>query len=169
MKRDLFFGLERRSTVARRPGPLLTACILALSTFLSIMTITPPAQAQSVIRISNDPGGNLSARVRQINAIRSTGQKVEIRNGYCNSACTMYLGLANTCVTPNAKFGFHGPQSASSGLALLPNQFEQWSQVMARHYPPQLRGWFMNNARYSKKLITVRGNQLIKMGVRRCA
>jgi hypothetical protein len=128
-----------------------------------------PASAQSVIRISNDPGGSLPARMQELQRLRSNGQKIEIRRGYCNSACTLYLGLPDTCVSESARFGFHGPQLATRGLKMLPKDFERWSRTMADHYPSQLRGWFLQKGRYSKDVVTIKGAQLIQMGVPRCA
>ncbi len=58
--------------------------------------------------VTNDRGGLLGQRSAEIRALRSSGQRVELR-GTCLSACTMYLGLANVCVSPSAPFGFHGP------------------------------------------------------------
>ena len=166
MKRDLLNGLARRRIAFRRASFFLPVALIYV---LIAVAITSPTYAQSVIRISNDGGGSLSERVSQIKSIRRSGQRVEIRQGYCNSACTLYLGLPTTCVSPNARFGFHGPQIATRGLGMLPAQFEEWSRTMAQHYPAGLRNWFMTSARHSTKLITLRGSQLIQMGVPRCA
>lgn len=162
MTRDLLCGLGRRGIVRRRLGTLLSIAAL-------ILPLAMPVSASTVIQVSNDGGGSISARVTQINAIRSQGHRIEIRKGYCNSACTLYLGLPNTCVSPTASFGFHGPQLATKGLVMLPSQFEKWSQVMANHYPGQLRRWFLDSARFSTDLITVKGEQLIALGITKCA
>lgn len=168
MKRDLLGGLERRRVAFRRASVLLPAALLFTLGTLGSAALPTQALAQSVIRISNDGGGSLPARLKQIRSIRAKGQRVEIRRGFCNSACTLYLGLANTCVSPNARFGFHGPQLATRGLNMLPKQFDEWSRTMASHYPAELQSWFMGSARYSRKLITLKGSQLIAMGVQRC-
>ncbi|MVO18575.1 hypothetical protein [Parasedimentitalea huanghaiensis] len=162
MKRYRLRGFGRRGLVRSRLGNLFAFAAMSLLAF------TPAASASTTIRISNDGGGSIAARVSEIESIRSRGQKVEIRVGYCNSACTLYLGLPNTCVSPGARFGFHGPQIATKGLTMLPSQFEKWSQVMANHYPRPLRNWFMNSARHSTDLITIKGDQLIALGVSQC-
>ena len=75
-----------------------------------------------------------------IRQLRSSGQRVEVR-GTCLSACTMYLGLTNLCITPSAEFGFHGP--TRNGRKLPAEEFDHWSLVMARDYTPQLQRWYM--------------------------
>lgn len=164
MKRDLFQGLGRCGFVRKRLGS--TVAIVAVS----LLSVLPPAptSASTTIRISNDRGGSVTARIREIRNIQRLGQKVEIRTGFCNSACTMYLGMDNTCVSSKARFGFHGPRLRNKGKVMSPAKFDQWSQVMANHYPPILRHWFMTEARHSNSLVTLRGDQLIALGVTQC-
>lgn len=127
------------------------------------------AQPRSALVVRNDPGGKLSERVEQLNRIRLNGTQVRIESGYCNSACTMYLGLPNTCISRNVTFGFHGPMSQFYGMALPPDEFEHWSQVMASYYPSPLRDWYLREARYTTVgLRKVAGRTLIAMGVREC-
>ena len=132
---------------------------------------TGPAMADPArLVVRNDPGGSLQDRLRALSGLRQSGTRVEIRGGYCMSACTMYLGLPNTCVSPNAVLGFHGPSSRYYGIALPPDKFEYWSQVMASHYPAPLRQWYLREGR---RIIVgfheIRGRELIRMGVPRCA
>ncbi|WP_417250034.1 hypothetical protein [Celeribacter sp.] len=127
------------------------------------------AQPRSAMIVRNDPGGRLADRVAQIDRIRASGTAVRIEGGYCNSACTMYLGLPNTCVSRTATFGFHGPMSQFYGMALPPDEFEYWSRVMAAYYPEELRDWYLREARYTTiGMKTVSGQTLIRMGVREC-
>lgn len=124
------------------------------------------AQGRETIVVHRDPGGYLGERGRRIRQLHNTGQRVELR-GICYSACTMYLGLPNTCVAPSASFGFHGP--SSHGTALPPGEFERWSQVMARNYREPLRSWYMETARYEiNGHYRLSGAQLISMGYARC-
>lgn len=149
----------------RRP----TALFLCFSVLSLLFLLAPAMAAPPILRISNDPGGSLPARLEDLQRLRHSGQRVEIRRGYCNSACTLYLGLPDTCISGRVRFGFHGPQLATRGLKMLPSDFERWSQTMANHYPPALRRWFLSTARHSTDLITLSGEQLINMGVARCA
>lgn len=103
-----------------------------------------------------------------IKALRNEWRRVEIR-GQCASACTMYLGLPNTCVTRASQLGFHGPQSQYYGISLRPDQFEYWSHVMASNYPAPIARWFLAEARETTMgLITISGAQAIKMGAQAC-
>ena len=126
-----------------------------------------PAHPDRAVVIRNDPGGVLPARIASIASIRSSGQRVELRGRYCLSACTLYLGLPNACVSPQTRFGFHGP--SMYGRPLKSKDFERWSKVMASHYPEPLRSWFMEKARYQVTgYVNLRGEDLIRMGVERC-
>lgn len=126
-------------------------------------------QAAPVNVVRNDLGGSIPARLEMITQLRNAGHRIEIR-GNCASACTMYLGLPNTCVARNARLGFHGPSSQYYGISLSPREFDYWSKVMADHYPGALRNWFMTTARHTTMgIITITGAEAIRLGARACA
>lgn len=123
----------------------------------------------SPLVVNNDSGGNMAARVAQIDALRNSGTPVEIRGG-CMSACTMYLALRATCVSPSATLGFHGPSSQYYGIALPQKEFEHWSRIMANHYPEPLRSWFLREGRnITVGFHRISGRELIRLGVPQCA
>ncbi|EEX13393.1 conserved hypothetical protein [Citreicella sp. SE45] len=125
------------------------------------------AGGSSVRVIGNDNGGRLKPRFAEIRALRSRGERVEIRGRYCLSACTLYLGAGNVCVDPDTRFGFHGPGYPSQPIRR--ERFEYWSQRMATYYPPGVQGWFLSRARYvTSGYLTLMGADLIRMGVSRC-
>jgi hypothetical protein len=140
----------------------------------SLVIAAPAVQAQSqylsaqnVLIVRNDPGGVVGKRATEIDQLRAQGVRVELRGEVCLSSCTMYLGLANTCVFRGTTFGFHGP--SFYGRKLSDNDFEYWSQVIASHYPPRLRNWFLTTARYkTNDYYRVKGAELIRMGVPEC-
>lgn len=118
--------------------------------------------------IRNDPGGDVASRVAQIEALRKSGERIEIA-GWCASSCTLYLALPNACVRKGARLGFHGPQSQFYGIGLPPAEFERVSRVMAAHYPEQIRAWFMAEARHEiLGVVKLTGRQVIAMGAREC-
>lgn len=134
----------------------------------NLMLCAAPAVAQSALIVRNDLGGSVQERLMMIAQLRDAGRRVEIR-GQCASACTMYLGLPNACVSRAAQLGFHGPQSQYYGISLPPDQFEYWSRVMASNYPSGIARWFMSQARDTTMgLITISGAQAIKMGAHAC-
>lgn len=146
----------------RRAGAVIFAAAL-------FQTVGVIAQPLVVLRVHNDRGGHLPTRVRQVRALRQEHRLVEIRDGYCISACTLYLGLPTTCVGRDAVFGFHGPNNQVRGVGLPPDRFEYWSVVMADHYPEPLRSWFLSRGRLvTDGYYRVSGAKLIAMGVPEC-
>ena len=141
---------------------ILVGCALAGAICLHPISTS----AQQTVVIQNDRGGVISSRSSRVESLRSSGRRVEIR-GVCLSACTMMLGAGNICVDPNATLGFHGP--TSYGRRLQPQDFEYWSQEVARHYSPALRSWYLNTARHrTSGYHKLSGRDLIRMGYRQC-
>lgn len=137
-----------------------------VAAWLGAATAVPAGAGQPAIVVAFDPGGEVGARQQQIRQLRRSGQRVELR-GTCLSACTMYLGLRNVCVAPQASFGFHGPQSPFGGMPR--DVFDHWSQVLSDRFHPQLQHWFMSTARHAGPgLLTLRGDTLIRMGYAAC-
>ena len=128
--------------------------------------------AQSLTRsaplvVGNDPGGRLRPRIAQVERLRSVGRRVEIRGEYCLSACTIYLGAGNVCVSPHTRFGFHGPSFRDGGNPYA--RFDKWSRMMAAYYPKGVQKWFLGYARFLRgRHATVSGAELIAMGIPRC-
>lgn len=146
-----------------RAWSLLSVACLAMVSGIGVERAE--AQARPLV-IRSDPGGLLGVRSKEIRRLRASGARVELR-GTCNSACTLYLGLANVCVDRRASFGFHGP--SRYGKALPPAQFEHWSAVMADSYKEPLRSWFMTTARYEiSGHIRLSGAELIRLGYAEC-
>lgn len=144
---------------------------LASILIMTLMQWGGPAlgQAAPVNVVRNDNGGSIETRLEMIAHMRRAGHRIEIR-GNCASACTMFLGLPNTCVARNARLGFHGPSSQYYGISLPPREFEYWSRVMADHYPAAIRNWFMTTARHTTMgLVTITGAEAIRLGARACA
>ena len=56
--------------------------LLAMVMWAGIGLMTP-SMAQSTVVVRNDPGGDLIARVNMLEELRRTGQRIEIRPGYC--------------------------------------------------------------------------------------
>ena len=144
---------------------------LYVFTIYMFATITgaSPGYAQSpAFIVGHDRGGIIGVRANEVRRLNNSGRRVEIRGTICLSSCTMYLGAENVCVNPEASFGFHG--SSYYGQPLAPEDFEYWSKILASHYPPAIRKWFMTTARHKRtSYYTIRGNELIQQGVRPCS
>jgi hypothetical protein len=117
--------------------------------------------------VVNDHGGDVQTRIKEIRFVANHYSRVEIKGNVCLSSCTMFLGLPQTCVHPNTKFGFHGP--TDHGRPLSKDRFDYWSKKIAEHFPPTLERWYMSKARFLQKgYYCLTGEQLIQMGIHRC-
>src|ERR1700683_1540696 len=69
--------------------------------------ITSVASAE--MRVTNDPGGEITSYVTKFENLRASGERLVI-DGPCLSACTLFtafLPRQQVCVTPRAILGFH--------------------------------------------------------------
>ncbi|WP_373355355.1 hypothetical protein [Pseudoroseicyclus sp. CXY001] len=152
----------RRSPAAA----LVNLCLLAAGG-LAVPTTGLAQVSYPPLVIGDDRGGVVSTRVQLLDRLRASGQRVEIRGNICYSACTLYLGAGDVCVSPTTNFGFHGP--SNRGAPLAPQTFERWSNIMASYYREPLRSWFMRDARYLRvNMRHMTGRELIRMGYRSC-
>lgn len=157
------FGIRTRASVDA--GFRLLKMVL----LIGVLGVQPVVATQRLIVINNDRGGAVDTRVSRIKAYRNQGVHLEIRGQYCLSACTLYLGLPNICVTGDTVFGFHGPSSGQYGIGLTPAAFDHWSRIMADHYPSQIKDWYLRVGRNrTMGFHTFRGTDLIGMGIAEC-
>ena len=89
----------------------------------------------------HDDGGWIPSYQETIARLDAQGKRV-VLDGYCASACTMFLGAKNVCIMPDTQFEFHGTISADGkGKAY-------WDNELAKYYPPALRRWFYGSNAY---------------------
>lgn len=110
-----------------------------------------------------DEGGSIPQRLAELYEFQSRNVSVVVpSDGICMSACTLYLGLPDTCVSPNSTFKFHGPVGAG-------DKKEVTIRIIASKYPPKLRRWYYDSGAYkSVSYKTLSGQELISMGVKKC-
>jgi hypothetical protein len=115
--------------------------------------------------VRHDMGGVISERIAEMQGM--DGVRIV---GKCYSACTLYLGLPHTCVTPSARLGFHSPFMRVAGLdvPMQPDQWEATTRFMAAHYPTGIAEWWMRDARHRTNPVILTGRQAIEMGARPC-
>ncbi|SOB92235.1 hypothetical protein SAMN05877809_101516 [Rhodobacter sp. JA431] len=161
-------------SLCRRLRVYVARSLRAVVIFGLVGVIASPAQSQdilwtassSTLVVRSDWGGYLAKRRREIDTLRASGTRVELR-GTCISACTMYLSLPNVCVAPTAVFGFHGP--SRSGTPLPREKFDYWSEIMASGYREPLLSWYMSTGRHTiVGYYEVTGTRLIEMGYPPC-
>ncbi len=161
-------SFRKRMTKARGVATMV-ALTAALATSAQAQDVTrasmSPGSAE-VITVANDYGGYISNYMDRIDGIRARHTPVAI-TGDCRSACTLYLGAGNVCVTQAAMLRFHGP--SRSGEPFPKIEFEMFSQLMARYYPEPIKSWFMDTARYRiNGTFALSGAELIRLGVPEC-
>lgn len=159
----------RKGAVKARGVATMIALTAALATSAQAQTVSraslSPASA-GVINVANDYGGYIASYMRRIDGIRAQHTPVAI-TGDCRSACTLYLGAGNVCVTRSATLRFHGP--SKSGTPFPDVEFDMFSRAMAKYYPEPIKSWFMSEARYRiKGTYAVSGAELIRLGVPEC-
>ena len=141
--------------------------ILTVASFAAALPPSPVRAEQPLYVVGNDHGGYLRDRLIELRNLQRSGKRVEIRGQVCFSTCTMFLGLPDTCISPNTIFGFHGP--SRNGQQLARKDFDYFSRVIADYYPEALREWFMEEGRNRISGIhKVRGSEIIRMGVPAC-
>jgi len=118
---------------------------LPLALLLASCSVAPTNQSTNTKTVIYDEGGFIDARNHEIQQLKRDNTKVEIK-GVCISACTMYLSLENTCVHPDASLGFHGATELPF-IPATPKNKLKYDLRMAKHYPPNLRKWFMEEGR----------------------
>lgn len=169
----LLSGQGRAAGARRTKG--LVCRLVALAIWLQPhLAITAQAQVllavtQPALVIREDRGGSVTVRAAEVDALRASGRPVILGPGHCWSSCTMFLGLPNACVKPTTVFGFHGPAIKVPGLVLPPDEFDRWSRLIASYYPPAIRDWYLDQARYvTVGFVRKTGRELIAMGVASC-
>ncbi|PUB12118.1 hypothetical protein [Yoonia sediminilitoris] len=151
----------------RLKAPAIWACLFMIALLPAGLGHKVSAQPAAIKVVQNDRGGLIGARAMEIADLNAKRTRIELRGRFCYSSCTMYLGAENLCVSGYTIFGFHGP--SRNGRARRARQFEHWTAVMAQHYNPPLRQWFMRDARHRiAGYYRITGEQLIQMGYPAC-
>lgn len=137
--------------------------------FASVLAIMfSAASPTTAMTITNDLGGSVHDRIVQVKELTADATEVRIV-GTCISACTLLLGVPQSCVSPTARLGFHGPATRRRGLPLPHVEYERVSEQMAALYPPEIGRWFMAEARHvTGDYIVISGGDAIRMGARVC-
>lgn len=113
------------------------------------------------VRVTNDPGGEITAYVQRFEEMRASGERLII-DGPCLSACTLFtafLPRSRVCVTPRAVLGFHAASYYDdASRSLVPTR--AGSRLVMRIYPPQIRNWIERHGGLTPYIITLRGREL---------
>jgi hypothetical protein len=113
------------------------------------------------VRVTNDPGGEISAYLRRFQDMRVSGERLVI-DGPCLSACTLFtafLPRGQVCVTGRAILGFHAASYYDdASRSLVPTR--AGTRLVMRLYPPSIRSWIERHGGLTPRLIGLRGREL---------
>jgi hypothetical protein len=114
------------------------------------------------VRIYDDRGGQIGEYLAKYQALRVSGEKVEI-DGTCASACTMLLGVVprdRICVTPQATLVFHAAWDPTPGGPAISNA---GTRILWSSYPSDVRKWISRHGGLRSEMIYLRGPELYAM------
>jgi hypothetical protein len=124
--------------------------------------ITSAACAE--VRVTNDPGGEISSYVTKFENLRASGERLVI-DGPCLSACTLFtafLPRQQVCVTERAILGFHAASYYDdASRSLVPTR--AGTRLVMRLYPPAIRNWIARHGGLTPRLIGLRGTELASL------
>jgi len=117
--------------------------------------------ASADVRITSDPGGEVSSYLRKFQRIGESGQRVII-DGPCLSACTLLTAMVprdRICITPRAVLGFHAASYYDdASRTLVPTR--AGSSFVKSLYPVDIRHWIERHGGLTPTLIQLRGREL---------
>lgn len=117
--------------------------------------------ASADVRITGDPGGEVSSYIEKFAEIRNTGERI-IVDGPCLSACTLFTGIVprdRVCITRRAALGFHAASYYNdASRSLVPTR--HGSALVMRLYPPAIRAWINRHGGLRPQMIVMRGQAL---------
>jgi hypothetical protein len=105
------------------------------------LVFSSPAYCED-FTVANDSGGNVVEYAFRAKRLARTGVRVRFA-GRCDSACTLYLSIPNSCIEKGAYFRFHEP----SNKVAIP--------YMMEIYPPWVRDWLKANGGLGKRMLTM--------------
>jgi hypothetical protein len=124
--------------------------------------ITSAACAE--VRVTNDPGGEITSYVAKFQNLRASGERLVI-DGPCLSACTLFtafLPRRQVCVTPRAVLGFHAASYYDdTSRSLVPTR--TGTRLVMRLYPPAIRSWIVRHGGLTPRIIALRGPELASL------
>jgi hypothetical protein len=127
----------------------------------SVIVCVIGSAASADVRITSDPGGEVSSYLRRFHQIRESGQRVVI-DGPCLSACTLLTAMIprdRICITSRAVLGFHAASYYDdASRTLVPTR--AGSRLVMNLYPAEIRHWIERHGGLTPTLIQLRGREL---------
>ncbi len=125
------------------------------------MPVVVATAAFADVRVTNDPGGEVTSYLRRFEELRASGERLVI-DGPCLSACTLFTAFiprSRVCVTPRAVLGFHAASYYDdASRSLVPTR--RGTSLVLRIYPPEIRSWIARHGGLTPRIIAMRGREL---------
>ena len=125
------------------------------------MPVVVATAAVADVRVTNDPGGEVTSYLRRFEELRASGERLVI-DGPCLSACTLFTAFIprrRVCVTPRAVLGFHAASYYDdASRSLVPTR--RGTSLVMRIYPPEIRSWIARHGGLTPRIIAMRGREL---------
>jgi hypothetical protein len=125
------------------------------------MPVVVATAAVADVRVTNDPGGEVTSYLRRFEELRASGERLVI-DGPCLSACTLFTAFiprSRVCVTPRAVLGFHAASYYDdASRSLVPTR--RGTSLVMRIYPPEIRSWIARHGGLTPRIIAMRGREL---------
>jgi len=127
-----------------------------------------PRMRNARVIVRDHPGGYLVGTIADVEDINALGLPVRIVGRSCLSACTLFLGARDVCVSPRTSFGFHKPGRAKGRGPLDQGTLDAAIRKAAEMYRPGLRDWWLQRGSRSKRFLYLSGRELIRFGYPSC-
>jgi len=129
----------------------------------SVVLCVMVSAASADVRITSDPGGEVSSYLRKFHRISESGERVVI-DGPCFSACTLVLIIvprSRICVTQRAVLGFHAARAIDQYGREYPAP--DVTRAVAAAYPTPIRNWIRRHGGLTRAPIFLSGRALAGM------
>jgi hypothetical protein len=130
-----------------------------------MLFVLAPAAAFAAGSSAGYESGGPYARFEPVVQQYDTSGELFRIDGHCRSSCTLFLGIRNVCIGPNASLLFHAPHDN------MRRPSEYYLKLFLPHYNARLRAFLLANHALEKvdPFFTISGGDLIrKFGYRPC-
>jgi hypothetical protein len=131
-------------------------------------SVTMPDQPgpAGVIVIKNDNGGGLMDNAKWWNHVARSSINVRIE-GYCDSACTQFLGIVpfnRVCMAAGSRLGFHAISVQNRKTGVFEVSMDATQLFIQTFYPPPVREW-LNNRTIGSQILPMAREVAVGLGV----
>jgi hypothetical protein len=130
---------------------IVKAAAVAMLACLPVQSAAAPFYTPSqIVTVRGDSGGVMLKYALRVKKLERRGSLVRL-GGYCDSACTLYLGMPSSqvCLLPGATFRFHMPYGSTARNNQIAAQF------MMRNYPDWVQSWLNEQGGLTRNLKTM--------------